>query len=77
MQVAVKVSVLVFFSVYREVLEFEAWFLVLMILFLFLVPQQDFTEFYHADEAITYITDYMKLHGPYDGLIGFSQVKKI
>lgn len=47
----------------------------LMILF-FLVPQQDYTEFYHADEAITYITDYMKLHGPYDGLIGFSQVKK-
>jgi len=34
---------------------------------------EDFTEFYHADEAITYITDYMKLHGPYDGLIGFSQ----
>ena len=41
------------------------------------VAQQDYTEFYHADEAITYITDYMKLHGPYDGLIGFSQVKYI
>lgn len=35
---------------------------------------KDFTEFYHVDEKLfSYITDYMKLHGPYDGFIGFSQ----
>lgn len=34
---------------------------------------KDFTEFYYMDEMFSYITDYMKLHGPYDGLIGFSQ----
>jgi pimeloyl-ACP methyl ester carboxylesterase len=35
---------------------------------------EDYTEFYHVDEKLfSYITDYMKLHGPYDGLIGFSQ----
>ena len=36
---------------------------------------QDYTEFYHVDEKLfSYITDYIKLHGPYDGFIGFSQV---
>jgi len=35
---------------------------------------KDYTEFYHVDEKLfSYITDYMKLHGPYDGFIGFSQ----
>lgn len=35
---------------------------------------QDYTEFYHVDEKLfSYIIDYMKLHGPYDGFIGFSQ----
>lgn len=36
---------------------------------------QDYTEYYHIDEMFSYITDYMKLHGPYDGLLGFSQVQ--
>jgi len=36
---------------------------------------QEFTEFYQLDEMFSYITDYMKLHGPYDGLLGFSQVQ--
>lgn len=34
---------------------------------------KDFTEFYHLDEMFAYVTDYMKLHGPYDGFLGFSQ----
>jgi len=34
---------------------------------------KEFTEFYQLDEMFSYITDYMKLHGPYDGLLGFSQ----
>jgi hypothetical protein len=34
---------------------------------------KEYTEFYYVDEMISYISDYMKLHGPYDGFIGFSQ----
>lgn len=35
---------------------------------------KDYTEFYHVDEKLfSYITDYMKQNGPYDGFIGFSQ----
>ncbi|EFJ24734.1 hypothetical protein SELMODRAFT_271081 [Selaginella moellendorffii] len=33
----------------------------------------DFTEFYQVEECISYISDYMKSHGPFDGLMGFSQ----
>lgn len=34
----------------------------------------DYTEFYHADETLfSYISDYMKKNGPYDGFLGFSQ----
>jgi hypothetical protein len=27
-----------------------------------------------VEDAISFISDYMKTHGPYDGLVGFSQV---
>jgi hypothetical protein len=35
---------------------------------------QDYTEFQGVEDAISFISDYMKTHGPYDGLVGFSQV---
>jgi hypothetical protein len=35
---------------------------------------QDYTEFEGVEDAISFISDYMKTHGPYDGLVGFSQV---
>ncbi len=34
---------------------------------------QGFTEAQYVDEAIAFITNYLKVNGPYDGLIGFSQ----
>lgn len=36
--------------------------------------KKDYTEFYYVDEnLLSYISNYMKLHGPYDGILGFSQ----
>ncbi|KAH9576955.1 hypothetical protein CY35_01G189600 [Sphagnum magellanicum] len=34
---------------------------------------QEYTEFQGVEDAISFISDYMKTHGPYDGLVGFSQ----
>ncbi|KAL5820037.1 hypothetical protein ACOSQ3_024005 [Xanthoceras sorbifolium] len=34
---------------------------------------QDFTEYENFEESIAYIGDYMEMHGPFDGLLGFSQ----
>ncbi|XP_047319165.1 esterase C25G4.2-like [Impatiens glandulifera] len=34
---------------------------------------EGFTEYYHFEECISYIEDYMIKHGPFDGLLGFSQ----
>jgi hypothetical protein len=35
---------------------------------------KDYTEFQGVEDAISFISDHMKTHGPYDGLVGFSQV---
>ncbi|KAL5779823.1 hypothetical protein ACOSQ2_010560 [Xanthoceras sorbifolium] len=34
---------------------------------------KEFTEYTNFDECLTYIEDYMIKHGPFDGLLGFSQ----
>nr|GLL18363.1 esterase AGAP003155-like [Ipomoea trifida] len=34
---------------------------------------KDFTEYENFDECVEYIEDYMIKHGPFDGLLGFSQ----
>ncbi|KAK3211210.1 hypothetical protein Dsin_015916 [Dipteronia sinensis] len=34
---------------------------------------KDFTEYINFEESIAYIEDYMVMHGPFDGLLGFSQ----
>ncbi|KAG6388881.1 hypothetical protein SASPL_150317 [Salvia splendens] len=34
---------------------------------------QEFTEYVNFDECLAYIEDYMIKHGPFDGLLGFSQ----
>lgn len=34
---------------------------------------QGFTEYYNFDECLAYLEDYMIKHGPFDGLLGFSQ----
>ncbi|KAK3042928.1 hypothetical protein RJ639_001004 [Escallonia herrerae] len=34
---------------------------------------QDFTEFQHFEECLDYLEDYMIKHGPFDGVLGFSQ----
>ncbi|KAL7202791.1 hypothetical protein ACSBR1_034288 [Camellia fascicularis] len=34
---------------------------------------QDFTEYYNFEECLAYLEDYMIKHGPFDGLLGFSQ----
>ncbi|XAR73459.1 Dihydrofolate reductase [Bertholletia excelsa] len=34
---------------------------------------QDFQEYYNFEECLAYIEDYMVKHGPFDGLLGFSQ----
>ena len=34
---------------------------------------EDFTEYTNFDECLQYIEDYMIKHGPFDGLLGFSQ----
>ncbi|KAK0605767.1 hypothetical protein LWI29_030523 [Acer saccharum] len=34
---------------------------------------QNFTEYYNFDECVAFLEDYMAKHGPYDGLMGFSQ----
>jgi hypothetical protein len=36
---------------------------------------KDFTEYTNLDECISYLCDYMVKNGPFDGLLGFSQVK--
>ena len=36
--------------------------------------RQEFTEYTNFDECLAYIEDYMIKHGPFDGLLGFSQV---
>jgi len=36
---------------------------------------QEFTEYTNLDECISYLCDYMVKNGPFDGLLGFSQVK--
>lgn len=33
---------------------------------------QGYTEAQYVDEAIAFITNYLKVNGPYDGFIGFS-----
>ncbi|CAL5368462.1 unnamed protein product [Camellia sinensis] len=35
--------------------------------------RQDFQEYYNFEECLAYIEDYMIKHGPFDGLLGFSQ----
>lgn len=35
---------------------------------------QDFTEYTNLDKAFSFIVDYMEKNGPFDGLLGFSQV---
>ncbi|KAI8566384.1 hypothetical protein RHMOL_Rhmol02G0036500 [Rhododendron molle] len=35
---------------------------------------EDYTEYYNFEETIAYIEDYMIKHGPFDGILGFSQV---
>ncbi|GAV67915.1 FSH1 domain-containing protein [Cephalotus follicularis] len=34
---------------------------------------QEYTEYRHFEECIAYMEDYMIKHGPFDGLLGFSQ----
>ncbi|XP_016492083.1 uncharacterized protein LOC107811633 [Nicotiana tabacum] len=34
---------------------------------------KDFTEFYNFKECLEYIEDFMSKHGPFDGILGFSQ----
>ncbi|GFZ18580.1 alpha/beta-Hydrolases superfamily protein [Actinidia rufa] len=34
---------------------------------------EDFTEYYNFEECLAYLEDYMIKHGPFDGLLGFSQ----
>ncbi|KAI8566385.1 hypothetical protein RHMOL_Rhmol02G0036600 [Rhododendron molle] len=34
---------------------------------------EEYTEYYNFEETIAYIEDYMIKHGPFDGLLGFSQ----
>ncbi|KAI8536366.1 hypothetical protein RHMOL_Rhmol10G0251400 [Rhododendron molle] len=34
---------------------------------------EDFQEYYNFEECLAYIEDYMIKHGPFDGLMGFSQ----
>ncbi|KAM3360541.1 esterase isoform X3 [Capsicum galapagoense] len=34
---------------------------------------KDFTEFYKLEECLEYIEDFMLKHGPFDGVLGFSQ----
>ncbi|XP_058179594.1 uncharacterized protein LOC131298248 isoform X1 [Rhododendron vialii] len=34
---------------------------------------EGFTEYYNFDECLAYLEDYMIKHGPFDGLLGFSQ----
>ncbi|KAJ8551641.1 hypothetical protein K7X08_021656 [Anisodus acutangulus] len=34
---------------------------------------KDFTEYYKFEECLEYIEDFMSKHGPFDGLLGFSQ----
>nr|GMC48252.1 rhodanese-like domain-containing protein 6 [Ipomoea batatas] len=38
---------------------------------------KDFTEYENFDECLEYIEDYMIKHGPFDGLLGFSQVSLV
>lgn len=35
---------------------------------------QEFTEYKNLEECINYLCDYITNKGPYDGLLGFSQV---
>ncbi|XAR73460.1 hypothetical protein NMG60_11007432 [Bertholletia excelsa] len=35
--------------------------------------KEDFTEYYHFEECLVYLEDYMMKNGPFDGLLGFSQ----
>jgi hypothetical protein len=35
---------------------------------------QDYTEYRNFEECIAYIEDYMLKNGPFDGVLGFSQV---
>ncbi|XP_019256982.1 PREDICTED: esterase AGAP003155-like isoform X2 [Nicotiana attenuata] len=34
---------------------------------------KDFTEYYNFEECLEYIEDFMSKHGPFDGVLGFSQ----
>ncbi|KAE9453056.1 hypothetical protein C3L33_15042, partial [Rhododendron williamsianum] len=34
---------------------------------------EEYTEYYNFEETIAYIEDYMIKHGPFDGILGFSQ----
>ena len=36
---------------------------------------QDFSEYSNFEECVAYIEDYMVKNGPFDGLLGFSQVR--
>lgn len=36
--------------------------------------QQEFLEYTNFDECLEFIEDYMIKNGPFDGLLGFSQV---
>ena len=38
---------------------------------------QEFTEYTNLEECISYLCDYMREKGPFDGLLGFSQVKNV
>lgn len=35
---------------------------------------QDFTQYSNFEECLAYIENYMIVHGPFDGFLGFSQV---
>jgi len=37
---------------------------------------QDFTEYTNFEEGLAYIEDYMVNNGPFQGIMGFSQVKR-
>jgi len=41
----------------------------------FFFSAQEFTEYTNLDECISYLCDYMVKNGPFEGLLGFSQVK--
>lgn len=54
---------------------FIFWFLCRNTSVLACFSPQEFTDYTNLDECISYLCDYMVKNGPFDGLLGFSQVK--